>query len=83
MSKKSKGIPGLKKSVVWWAGLIVLAAFGIIAIYKMMSDVAQSVVWSVVWLVGLGLGAQVADSVQKAIWFREELHEKKDENKGQ
>ena len=70
---------GLRKATVWWVGMVVLAGLGLFAILRVMESTANTVIGAIVWLVGLGLGAQVLDSVQTSIWFRPEMQEKKKE----
>jgi len=66
---------GLKKATVWWTGLIVIVALTLASILQKQTQTAQTGMYAVIWIVGLGLGAQVLDSTQKSIWFRRELYE--------
>lgn len=72
---------GLKKSTVWWAGFIVLALLGLVAIIQRTESVAQTIVYSIVWLVGIGLGAQVLDTTVKSVWYRPEMDKDKEKEK--
>lgn len=66
----------LKKAPVFIAGFGAIVAAGIGGFASNMPDVVASALSALVWIVGIGLGANVGEAAQRSAFYRPELDKK-------
>ncbi len=67
---------GMKKRTVFLLGYSAIVGVITGGFWITNQDIVQAALTALVWLIGLGLGAQVGDSVQRAALYRPELDKK-------
>jgi hypothetical protein len=68
----------LKKGTVWLMGFLSISLVILGGFFATMQEVILSGLTALIWVIGLGLGAQVGDSIQKSALYRPEMDNKKE-----
>jgi len=66
----------LKKGTVWLMGFFAISLVILGGFFATMQDVILAGLTALIWVIGLGLGAQVGDSIQRAALYKPELDKK-------